>query len=449
MASQIGTHRNTVTAAYEELYTQGWIEIKANKGAFIATVLPQINLEHSTTQHYPSHTGFHFKTSVLLESVYESTSCEFIFTDGTPDIRLTQINDLSRLYSANMKRTSNRRKMNYYSQEGSQYFKQNLCTYLNTSRGLNISIDNMLITRSIEMSLFIISEIIIEPDHYVVVPNPGYFAANMVFHKNTKNILTIPVDEQGMKIDELERLCEKYPIRMVYTIPQNQYPTTSNLSAARRMQLLHLAQEYRFIIIEDNHDYDFHYENNPLLPLSTIDKSGMVIYLGSFGKSLAPGFRTGFIIAPENLIREMKKFLGIIDRQGDVLMEQALGELIEEGAIQRHLKRSIKIYKERRDLMASLLEKELEEWIQFQKPTGGLAFWITFKKSVNLMQLKRQSAHYGLFIPRTLLYQNIHFTAMRIGFGHLNENEMYQNISLLKKALLKLNKEETSTLKMN
>lgn len=165
--------------------------------------------------------------------------------------------------------------MNYYSQEGSQYFKQNLCTYLNTSRGLNISIDNMLITRSIEMSLFIISEIIIEPDHYVVVPNPGYFAANMVFHKNTKNILTIPVDEQGMKIDELERLCEKYPIRMVYTIPQNQYPTTSNLSAARRMQLLHLAQEYRFIIIEDNHDYDFHYENNPLLPLSTIDKSGI------------------------------------------------------------------------------------------------------------------------------------------------------------------------------
>lgn len=97
---------------------------------------------------------------------------------------------------------------------------------------------------------------------------------------------------------------------------------------------------------------------------------------------MAPGFRTGFIIAPENLIREMKKFLGIIDRQGDVLMEQALGELIEEGAIQRHLKRSIKIYKERRDLMASLLEKELEEWIQFQKPTGGLAFWLPLKRAL-------------------------------------------------------------------
>jgi Transcriptional regulators containing a DNA-binding HTH domain and an aminotransferase domain (MocR family) and their eukaryotic orthologs len=158
-------------------------------------------------------------------------------------------------------------------------------------------------------------------------------------------VLTVPVDEEGLNVAELEKLCKQCPIRMVYTIPQNHYPTTVNLSAARRMALVQLSQQYGFIIVEDDHDYDFHYEQQQMLPLATADPAGMVIYIGSFGKSLVPGFRTGFIVAPQNLMREMRKFLGIIDRQGDVLMEQALGEMIEEGVLQKHIKKSIKVYK--------------------------------------------------------------------------------------------------------
>ncbi len=190
------------------------------------------------------------------------------------------------------------------------------------------------------------------------------------------------------------------------------------------MELLELANEYGFIILEDDYDYEFHYDKSPILPLASADTNGMVIYIGSFGKSLAPGFRTGFIVAPENLMAEMRKYLGIIDRQGDILMERALGEMIEEGEINRYLKKSLKVYQERRDYLAVLLKENLENLITFQIPSGGLAIWLEWNVPINLMQLSRGCAQDNLFIPKTLLYQNKNLTAMRLGFGDLNADEM-------------------------
>jgi GntR family transcriptional regulator / MocR family aminotransferase len=159
----------------------------------------------------------------------------------------------------------------------------------------------------------------------------------------------------------------------------------------------------------------------------------MVVYIGSFGKSLAPGFRTGFIVAPENLMIEMRKYLGIIDRQGDVLMEHVLGEMIAEGEINRYLKKSLKIYQERRDHFSLLLEEYLGEWIDFQKPSGGLAVWTEWKNPINLMHLSRECSKNNVFIPKTLLYQNKNLTAMRLGFGNLNFDEMDKYFEIISK----------------
>lgn len=425
-------HRNTITAAYEELFAQGWVEVKPNKGTFVTSELPSLkNLETSNSS-YPIKTGYEFRKSILLDSPFEHTDCEYILNDGSPDIRLTQIEDHSRFYRTNVRRKSNRSKMGYYNQEGSEFFKEQMVDYLHGSRALKIHKNNLLISRSIEMSLFIISEILLSENDNVVVADLSYFAANMIFQKSGSKILTVPIEDDGIDLDALEMLCKSRPIRMVYITAQQHYPTTVSLSAQKRMRLLQLAQRYGFVIVEDDHDYDFQFDKQPLLPLATADRHGMVIYVGSFGKSLAPGFRTGFIVAPENLMIEMRKLLGIIDRQGDVLMEQALGEMIEEGAIHRHLKKSLKVYKERRDFMAVQLSKELGNVIDFQIPNGGLAFWIRWRNKINLFRLSQQAARNNLFIPKTLLYQHKNIQAMRIGFGNLNLMEIEKIIKILK-----------------
>lgn len=430
----LNVHRNTIVAAYDELFAQGWVESLPNKGTFVIgknqdKPFQMKDFEKNNLEHYPKSTGFSFKTSNILDNPFEYSNCEYIFNDGVPDIRLTQIDHHSRIYSSILKRKAH--KIGQYNQDGSEFFKKNLSEFLNLSRGLPISKNNLLITRSTEMSIYIVSEILLSENDIVLVGALSYFSVNMIFQKAGVKIQPISIDEEGINVEEVREACEKQKIRMLYLTPHHHYPTTVTLSAKRRLELLNLANEFGFIILEDDYDYDFHYDKSPILPLASADTNGMVIYIGSFGKSLVPGFRTGFIVAPENLMIEMRKYLGIIDRQGDVLMEHVLGEMIAEGEINRYLKKSLKIYQERRDYFVSLLEQNLGEYIDFQKPSGGLAVWMKWKIPVNLMQLSRNCAQNNLFIPKTLLYQNKNLTAMRLGFGNLNLNEMDKSIEIL------------------
>ncbi|MFC3157627.1 GntR family transcriptional regulator / MocR family aminotransferase [Chryseobacterium arachidis] len=437
----LNVHRNTIVSVYDELFAQGWVESLPNKGTFIIgkneekpvsfNDFSQINLRN-----YPKTTGFAFRTSNILDNPFEHSQCEFVFDDGIPDIRLTQIDRQSRIYSSTLKRKAH--KIRHYNQDGSEFFKSNLSQYLNLSRGLPISNDNLLITRSTEMSIYIVSEILLSAGDTVLVGALSYFSVNMIFQKAGVNIVIIPVDHEGINADEVRKICKTQKIRMLYLTPHHHYPTTVTLSTQRRLELLNLANEFGFIILEDDYDYDFHYDKSPILPLASADTNGMVIYIGSFGKSLAPGFRTGFIVAPENLMIEMRKYLGIIDRQGDILMEHVLGELIAEGEINRYLKKSLKVYQERRDYFIYLIQQNLENFLHVEKPSGGLAIWAEWKVPANLMQLSKYCAQNNLFIPKTLLYQNKNLTAMRLGFGSLNFEEMEKSVEIFSKNVRKL-----------
>ncbi|ROI05875.1 MULTISPECIES: PLP-dependent aminotransferase family protein [unclassified Chryseobacterium] len=436
----LDVHRNTAVAVYDELSAQGWTQSFPNKGTFVIGKDQDIpvkvkDFKENNLQQYPKITGFSFKTSNILDNPFEHSDCEYIFNDGIPDIRLTQIDQHSRFYSSILKRKSNQKVLGHYNHDGSEFFKEHLSRYLNLSRGLPISKNNLLITRSTEMSIYIVSEILLSPGDIVLVGALSYFSVNMIFMKAGVRMMPIPIDKDGIIVESVREACKKYKIRMLYLTPHHHYPTTVALSAQRRFELLELANEYGFVILEDDYDYEFHYDKSPILPLASADTNGMVIYIGSFGKSLAPGFRTGFIVAPENIMAEMRKYLGIIDRQGDILMEKALGEMIEEGEINRYLKKSLKVYRERRDYLALLLHENLSDLITFEKPSGGLAIWTEWNISVNLMQLSRKCAQDNLFIPKTLLYQNKELTAMRIGFGDLDFHEMEKSVEIFSKNL--------------
>ncbi|RKS98184.1 aminotransferase-like domain-containing protein [Chryseobacterium defluvii] len=439
LSTILDVHRNTIVAVYDELFAQGWVESVPNKGTFIIGKNEEKPMKigifnKNSLRLYPQSTGFSFKTTNILDNPFEHSDCEYMFNDGVPDIRLTQIDQHSRIYSSILKRKKGQYKMlGHYNHDGSEFFKKNLANYLNLSRGLSVSKNNLLITRSTEMSIYIASEILLSEGDVVLVGDLSYFSVNMIFQKMGVKILSVPIDDEGLSVEGVREICKTQKIRMLYLTPHHHYPTTVTLSAQRRLELLSLANEYGFIILEDDYDYDFHYDKSPILPLASADTNGMVIYIGSFGKSLAPGFRTGFIVAPENLMKEMRKYLGIIDRQGDILMEQVLGEMIAEGEIHRYLKKSLKVYQERRDRFTELLNVHLGEYIKFRKPSGGLAVWVEWKVPINLMQLSRKCSYDNLFLPKTILYQNRGLTAMRLGYGHLSFEEMESSIKILAK----------------
>ena len=436
----INVHRNTAVAVYDELASQGWVEIIANKGTFItvpehrtATIKAGSN-RMGDLYNFAETTGFPFQSSFHLSSTTEFSDAKYELNDGQPDLRLHPIHEFSKWYGASMKRKSLISKWNQNKKTRYSVFENQLCNYLNATRGLHINPKNIISTRSTEMSLYIISQLLIRPKDVVLVGDLSNYAANMIFQQSGATIKTIPIDEQGLNIDYIKTHFVKGAIRCVYICANRDYPTTVSLIAERRLKLLQLAKEYQFAIIEDDYDYDFQFEGLPMLPMASSDANGMVIYLGKLGQSLFPSFQTGFVVAPENLISEAKNYLQMLDRQGDLTQEQMLSELIYEGEIHRLLKKNRLVYKLRRDFLYQCLEENFKDAIRFKKTTGGLAIWLKFNTVISLVQLSEQALRHDLFLPKTILYQDKDTCAIRLGFGHLNEEEIEIVVKKLKQA---------------
>ena len=440
----LNIHRNTAVAIYEELASQGWVDIVANKGTFV--LIPEVSdtkIKASTQQihhayTYPKVAGFPFEQSFNLASTTEETSATYTISDGKPDLRLHPVYQFSRWYSAAMKRKPIINKWNRTSALIPSLFSTQLCNYLNATRGFHITPNNLVNTRSTEMSLYIVSQLLIKQDDLVLVGQLSNYAANMIFQQAGATIRTIPVDSEGLDVDYIKKHFIKGSIRCVYVCANRDYPTTVTLSAKRRLQLLQLAKTHGFAIIEDDYDYDFQYNGSAMLPMASADVNGLVIYLGKLGQSLFPSFHTGFVVAPGNLISEAKNYLQLLDKQGDLIQEQMLAELISEGEIYRLKKKNIVTYKQRRDSLCHYLESYFEGVITWEIPSGGLAIWLQFVVSISLVKLAEEAERLDLFLPKTILYQDKNTCGIRFGFGHLNEEELEIVIKKLKSAYTKV-----------
>ncbi len=440
LSQLLKVHRNTAVAIYEELSSQGWVEIIPNKGTFVLEPEKNTAKIKATSQKineaytYAKTTGFHFQNSFHLASTVQYTNAKYTINDGKPDLRLHPVHQFTRWYSAAMKRKTLINKWNRSHEVFNSLFQTQLCNYLNATRGFHISPNNLINTRSTEMSLYIVSQLLIKQNDIVLVGHLSNYASNMIFQQTGATIKTIPVDNDGLDIEYIKIHFIKDSIRCVYICAHRDYPTVVKLSAERRLELLQLAKEYGFAIIEDDFDYDFQFDGSAMLPMASADANGMVIYLGKIGQSLFPSFQTGFVIAPENLIAESKNYLELLDKQGDLIQEQILSELINEGEIYRLMKKNIVIYKKRRDFSCNLLTKYFSGTAQWEIPTGGLAIWLQFHPKISLLKLAEESEKNDLLLPKTILYQNKNTCAIRFGFGHLNEEEIELVIKKLKRA---------------
>lgn len=434
ISQKLHIHRKTAIAAIEELAAQGWLEIRPNKGSFVTGEMPHVVAlpDQKTQRGFGQKAGFIFSQNRLLENIATAPRSHLELTDGLPDLRLAPLDRLAKVYGGVLRRRTNLKYFGYADREGNEYYRFMLSKYLHATRGLVIGQQNLMTTRGTDMALFLIAQVLLQKGDNILIGELSSYRTNMILQQAGGSLITVPVDENGIQTEAVEDICRRRHIRMLYLTPQHHYPTTVTLSAARRMELLRLARQYGFVIVEDDQDGDFHFHSNALQPLATADSSGMVIYLGSFDKVIAPGFRAGYIAAPTDIIAELGKLRQIVDTQGDLLMEQVFGEMLNAGEIQRHVKKAYKTYRDRRDLFCQSLENALGAKARFEIPGGGLAAWVHFDWNVNLLQWSLRCQKDGLSIPRTLLYQTDKITAMRIGYGNLNAAEMETAIEIMK-----------------
>lgn len=438
IAEQLQVHRKTVVASLTELQDQGWVETIPNIGTFVRnpeSTLNSIN-KTKTFQHPPEQAPFDFRKEFILDTPLEKNQGKLSFTHGTPDYRIIKSEELVRFYTSVVRRKKES-STSSNTIDGSLFFRDQLSYYLNVTRGFHLSRDFLLPVAGPEKVHSILSRLLIKKGDIILVEELSYFLPNMIYSQAGAQLKTIPLDEEGMDIDYIQNNFKPGDIRFVYLNAKCQYPTTVALSEKLKRQLLNLAEEYDFIVIEDDTDFECSTIKNKKETLLRKNGGNRVIYIGTFGSFLNPGFQMNFIIAPKDLLEEGAKYLNIFGKP-DTMMEKALGELIHQGDIHRYQRKSTKIIAERKDTFAKLMNTHFKDQNTFTIPASGLAFWIEFREKISLMELQKKAREKGLFIPMICLYQNRSVTALRLGFAHLNLQEMEEAVEILSHAYRKL-----------
>ena len=370
LAEQLHVHRKTIVACYEELLLQGWVESIPKKGTFVHSNLPELEqqkLDDNIVLDSKTTTGFSFYKNNILHHKPKEKLADFMYlNDGISDGRLTPLNEIARTYRRISAKKNVFEHLSYGTTYGNTSLREILVDYLNTTRGLHITKDNILITRGSQMGIWLSSQLLLRKDDIIVVGATNYGSADTTFLNQVTNLQRVTVDADGIVTEEIELLCKQQPIKAVYVTSHHHHPTTVTLSAKRRIHLLNLARQYNFAIIEDDYDYDFNYNHAPILPLASHDANGNVIYIGSVCKTVAPVFRVGYLIGPKEFVDEAAKLRGFIDRQGDALLELTFANFIKSGDLDRHIRKVLKIYKQRRDLFCQLLQEELHDFFEFK-----------------------------------------------------------------------------------
>lgn len=419
LARELGVHRNTVDAAYQELLTQGWLRAEPARGTFVARDLPQ---------------GMMLASPAPVADVPAPVQPALGFSDGAPDPGLVPDKALARSFRRALMSPAFRAGSDYGDARGTLSLRQVLVSYLASDRGVVAEPERLLVTRGSQMALFLAAKAVVEPGAVIAVEEPGYPLAWEAFRAAGAGVHGVPVDGGGLSIAALEdALARNRRIRAVYVTPHHQYPTTVTMGAGRRLQLLDLAQRHRLAVIEDDYDHEYRFEGRPVLPLAARAPAGLpLVYVGSLSKLLSPGIRLGYAVAPETVLTRMAAARAAIDRQGDAPLEAALAELIRDGDLGRHARKARRVYRARRDLLAEALADLLGERVSFELPAGGLAIWLqAIGVPAELWARRAGEAGLALLPGSRFALQRPAPEAFRLGYAALNEAQIHRAVEIL------------------
>lgn len=441
LAASLAVHRNTVVAAYDELQAEGWIETSPARGTFVSKSMPDVpprafSPRAPQRRGMPPHAGFALSPMDAAPDPFPARPGLLLMPGGIPDVRLVPIAALARAYRHALRRDA-AAVLAYAAPGGHPRLRQALAAMLRATRGLAADAEDIVVTRGSQMALDLVARSLCAPGDVVAVEAIGYRPGWEAFRRHGARLEPIPVDREGLDVRVLEERIRRTRVRAVYLTPHHHYPTTVALSASRRLSLLALAQRCRIALVEDDYDHEFHYEGRPVLPLASADTAGVVVYVGTLAKILAPGLRLGYVVASRDVLERVVAQRFFSDRQGDHAVECAVARLLEDGEVQRHARRARRIYQARRDFLVEAFRRQLDGALEVSPPSGGMALWTRVQRGIDVgAWAARALAKDVLFMPgQRFTFDGGRIPFARFGFAALTERELGEAVRRLVRAL--------------
>ena len=285
--------------------------------------------------------------------------------------------------------------------------------------GVKLTPANVLVTTGSQQALDLVGRLFLNPGDHVVTEEPTYLGAIQAWRAYQAEFLTVPVDDAGMRVELLEEELRRGP-KFVYVLPNFQNPSGATLSSQRRQRLVETANLWGVPIVEDDPYGQLRYEGAHLPPLLALDaslpghvraghaKGGGVIHLGTLSKTLAPGLRVGFVVAPETVVQRLAQLKQGADLHTSSLCQMVAYETARGGFLDRHVRQIRRVYGQRRDAMLRALERHFPGGVRWTRPQGGLFLWMTLPPHLDSAKLLDESLRDAkvAFVPGTSFFPN-------------------------------------------
>jgi GntR family transcriptional regulator/MocR family aminotransferase len=243
----------------------------------------------------------------------------------------------------------------YGNPAGNPGLRRALAQWVGRSRAVDLTADQVIITSGAQQGIDLATRLLVAPGQAVAVEDPGYPPVAALLAASGVEVLPVPVDSEGIVVDKIPTRA-----RLVYTTPSHQSPMGVTMSMGRRHELMHFADQHNVGIIEDDYDSEYRHADRPLEPLHRLDRHGRVIYVGSFSKTLSPSLRLGFIVLPQPLAAPAAALRALVDWQPPAILQAALLRFIVDGHLDRHLRRTRRIYSERHRIVIDFVREAVD-----------------------------------------------------------------------------------------
>lgn len=252
--------------------------------------------------------------------------------------------------------------------------------------GVPAEMKNILITSGSQQALDLIGKVFVDERTMILTERPSYLGALQAWDSYGANYCTVPLDANGMMVDELPAIIKKYRPKFLYVLPNFHNPGGVTLSEERRHKLVEIAEKYDLFIVEDDPYGELRFEGDDLTPIVALAKE-RVFYLCTFSKTLAPGPRIGWVTAPEEVIKKLVQAKQGADLHTSTFAQAIVNDICQRGILKAHVKKTRAVYKERRDTMIAAMEKYFPPEVTWTHPQGGLFLWVTVPEKINTAEL--------------------------------------------------------------
>lgn len=385
LAGSLELSRGTISAAYDQLVSEGYFQTTHGAGTFVCRQLPEelLHARGSTTRVATPNSCVplsSFGRRLQQDPPFLGRQPGYLcLAHWGPDVNLFPLDLWQRLYGRSL-RGLGADALEYSERvPGYEPLCEEIAKYVARSRAVSCSTDQVVVVNGSQQALDLCARLLLEPGDEVVLENPGYSGANRIFAAHGARLRPIPVDREGLVCERLGKAA-----RIVYVTPAHQFPTGVALSLRRRLELLNWAREHGAVIIEDDYDSEYRYSGAPTPALQGLAGEVPVIYCGTFSKVMFPALRVGYLIVPKAMVVPFTRAKWLSDRHAPIHQQAALCHFMKEGHLERHIRRMRRIYASRRDALVDALRRHFGDRASVLGEAAGMHAYVRFSEDASI-----------------------------------------------------------------